>query len=73
MNWNQIEGNSRPKGKAMPKKSKSSDGHVDAVAGSRKQLAEKSRKIYGIGKEEADRQIHEFFIPSRTSREEHHR
>jgi hypothetical protein len=71
MNWDENDGSS-PKGKVTPKKTKFA-GHVDAVAGKRKQLAEKTRKIYGIGKEEAERQIHEFFVPYKTSRDEHHR
>ncbi|MEO8419264.1 MAG: hypothetical protein ABI475_11120 [Methylophilaceae bacterium] len=34
--------------------------HIDIVAGKREQLAGKIQEVYGVGKDEANRQIDEF-------------
>lgn len=61
MNWHQIEGNWKQlKGKVQEKWGKLTNGHIDVVVGKREQLAGKIQEVYGIGKDEANRQIDEF-------------
>lgn len=61
MNWDRIEGNWKQiKGKVHEKWGKLTDDHLDVVAGKREQLAGKIQEVYGIGKDEANRQIDEF-------------
>ena len=61
MNWDRIEGNWKQlKGKAQERWGKLTDGDVDMVAGQSKQLAGKLQELYGIGKEEAEKQIDDF-------------
>ena len=61
MNWDRIEGNWKQlKGKVNEKWGKLTDDHLDVVAGKREQLAGKIQEVYGIGKDEANRQIEEF-------------
>ena len=61
MNWDRIEGNWKQiKGKVHEKWGKLTDDHLDVVAGKREQLAGKIQEVYGIGKDEANRQIEEF-------------
>lgn len=61
MNWDRIEGNWKQlKGKVNEKWGKLTDDHLDVVAGKREQLAGKIQEVYGIGKDEANRQIDEF-------------
>ena len=61
MNWGGIEGNWKQiKGKVHEKWGKLTDDHLDVVAGKREQLAGKIQEVYGIGKDEANRQIDEF-------------
>jgi len=58
MNWNQIEGNWKQfKGKIKEQWGKLTDDHIDTIAGKRDQLSGKIQESYGIGKEEADKQI----------------
>lgn len=61
MNWDRIEGNWKQlKGQVHEKWGKLTNDHIDVVAGKREQLAGKIQEVYGIGKDEADRQIDEF-------------
>lgn len=61
MNWDRIEGNWKQlKGQVHEKWGKLTNDHIDVVAGKREQLAGKIQEVYGIGKDEANRQIDEF-------------
>ncbi len=61
MNWDRIEGNwTQMKGKVQEKWGKLTDDHLIEVAGKREQLAGKIQEVYGISKDEANRQIDEF-------------
>ena len=61
MRWNCIEGNwSELKGKAMQNWGKLTDDHIEHVNGKREYLVDKIQEIYGIDKDEAERQINEF-------------
>ena len=61
MRWNRIEGNwSELKGKAKQNWGKFSDDQIEDVNGKREHLAGKIQEIYGINKDEAERQINEF-------------
>ena len=61
MRWNLIEGNwSELKGKAKQNWGKLTDDHIEYVNGKREQLVSKIQEIYGIDKDEAERQIYEF-------------
>ena len=61
MNWDQIEGNWKQlSGKVQEKWGKLTNDHMDVVAGKRDQLTGKIQEIYGIGKDEANRQVDEF-------------
>ncbi len=61
MNWDRIEGNWKQfKGKVREKWGKLTDDHLDVVAGKREHLAGKIQEVYGIGKDEANRQVDEF-------------
>ena len=79
MNWDQIEGNWKQlKGKVKEKWGKLTNDHLDVVAGKREQLAGKIQEVYGIGKDEANRQIDEFAesvhksVDSESSKNPHH-
>ncbi len=61
MNWDRIEGNwTQLMGKAREKWGKLTDDHLDFVGGKREQLAGKIQEMYGVGKDEANRQLDEF-------------
>lgn len=61
MNWDQIEGKwKQVKGQAQQKWGKLTDDDLDVVDGRRQALAGKIQERYGVAKEEAERQIHEF-------------
>jgi uncharacterized protein YjbJ (UPF0337 family) len=58
MNWDRVQGNWKQfKGRVREKWAKLTDDHVNAIDGRREVLAGKLQEAYGIGKEEADRQI----------------
>jgi uncharacterized protein YjbJ (UPF0337 family) len=58
MNWDRVQGNWKQlKGKLREKWGKLTDDHVEAIDGRREILAGKLQEAYGIGKDEADRQI----------------
>lgn len=61
MNWDRIEGNWKTlKGKIRQQWGKLSDDDLERIAGKRDELSGRLQKAYGIGKDEADRQINEF-------------
>ncbi|HEY0563099.1 MAG TPA: CsbD family protein [Methylophilus sp.] len=61
MNWDRIEGNWKQySGKVQEKWGKLTNDHLDVVAGKREQLAGKIQEVYGIGKDEAHKQIDSF-------------
>ncbi len=61
MRWNRIEGNwSELKGKAKQNWGKLTDDHIEHVDGKREHLVGKIQEVYGIDKDEAERQINEF-------------
>lgn len=61
MNWNQIEGNWKQfKGKVKAKWGDLTDDEIDTIDGRREELIGKIQKAYGIGQEEAERQVSDF-------------
>jgi uncharacterized protein YjbJ (UPF0337 family) len=58
MNWDQVEGNWKQlKGKVKEQWGKLTDDQLDVIAGKRDQLAGKIQEVYGVTKEEAERQL----------------
>jgi len=58
MNWDRIEGNWKQfKGKVKEKWGNLTDSDLDSIAGKRDQLAGKIQESYGVGKDEAERQL----------------
>ena len=58
MNWDRIEGNWKQlKGKIKEQWGELTDDDIDRIAGKRDQLSGRMQNAYGIGKDEADRQI----------------
>lgn len=58
MNWDRIEGNwKQAKGKAKEQWGKLTDDDFDVIGGKRDQLAGKIQERYGIGRDEAERQV----------------
>lgn len=58
MNWERIEGNwGQFKGHVKKQWGKLTDDQVDVINGQREILVGKIREAYGVGKEEAERQI----------------
>lgn len=58
MNWDRIEGNWKQlKGKVKEKWGKLTDSDLDTIAGKRDQLAGKIQESYGVGKDEAEKQL----------------
>lgn len=61
MNWDKIEGNWRQfAGKAKQQWGKLTDDDIDRIAGHREELVGKIQEIYGLSKEEAERQVENF-------------
>jgi uncharacterized protein YjbJ (UPF0337 family) len=61
MNWNQVEGNWKQlKGKIKAKWGDFTDDDIDKINGRREELLGKIQKAYGVGKEEAERQVNDF-------------
>ena len=61
MNWDQVKGNWKQfKGNVKEQWGKLTDDQLDVIDGKRDQLAGKLQEAYGIGKEEAERQIAKF-------------
>ena len=58
MNWDRIEGNWKQlKGKAKVQWGKLTDDQLDVVAGKRDQLVGRVQEQYGLGKDEAEKQV----------------
>ena len=58
MNWDRVQGNWKQfKGQAQQKWGKLTDDDLDRIDGQREQLAGKIQESYGIGKDEAERQL----------------
>jgi len=61
MNWDQIQGNWRQlKGKIQANWGDLTDDDLDRIDGRREELMGKLQKAYGIGRDEAERQIDDF-------------
>jgi uncharacterized protein YjbJ (UPF0337 family) len=61
MNWDRIEGHWRQfKGGVKRKWGRLTDDQVDVIDGSREKLAGKIQEVYGITKDETERQIREW-------------
>jgi uncharacterized protein YjbJ (UPF0337 family) len=61
MNWEQVEGKwNQLKGVVKVKWSKLTDNDLEFIAGKRDQLVGKIQERYGIGKEEAERQVNDW-------------
>jgi uncharacterized protein YjbJ (UPF0337 family) len=58
MNWDRIEGNWKQfKGRVKEQWGKLTDDDIDVIGGKRDQLVGKIQESYGIGKDEAERQV----------------
>jgi uncharacterized protein YjbJ (UPF0337 family) len=61
MQWDTIEGNWKQfKGKVKEQWGKLTDDDLDRISGKKDQLAGRLQEAYGIGKDDAERQIREF-------------
>ncbi|GGB51368.1 UPF0337 protein [Oceanisphaera marina] len=61
MNWDIVEGNWKQfKGKVQTQWGKLTDDQLDEVNGRRQELAGKIQEVYGVNKDEAEKQIKEF-------------
>lgn len=61
MNWDIIEGNWKQfAGKAQAQWGKLTNDHTDQIEGNRVKLSGKIQELYGIGKDEAEKQIKSF-------------
>ena len=61
MNWDRIAGNWKmAKGKVKEQWGKLTDDDLDKIAGKRDQLVGKIQNSYGIGKDEAEKQINDW-------------
>jgi uncharacterized protein YjbJ (UPF0337 family) len=61
MNWDRIEGNWKQlKGKARVQWGKLTDDQLDVIGGKREQLVGRLQEQYGLGKDEAERQVDRF-------------
>jgi uncharacterized protein YjbJ (UPF0337 family) len=73
MQWDIVEGNWKQfKGKVKEQWGKLTDDDIDRIAGKKDQLAGKLQESYGIGKEDAERQIREFEEKNRDYRPSSH-
>jgi len=58
MNWDRIEGNWKQfKGNAMQQWGKLTDDHLDVIAGKRDVLLGRIQELYGISRDEGERQL----------------
>jgi uncharacterized protein YjbJ (UPF0337 family) len=61
MNWDRIAGNwKQAKGKAKEQWGKLTDDQLDVIAGRRDQLVGRVQEAYGIGRDEAEKQVSAF-------------
>jgi uncharacterized protein YjbJ (UPF0337 family) len=62
MNWEQVEGKWKQySGKVREKWGKLTDSDLEVIHGKRDQLVGKIQERYGIAKEEAQKQVDEYF------------
>jgi uncharacterized protein YjbJ (UPF0337 family) len=58
MDWSRISGNwTHWRGRVRERWGRLTDDHLDVIAGRREQLAGRIQELYGISKDEADRQL----------------
>jgi uncharacterized protein YjbJ (UPF0337 family) len=61
MDWNRIQGNWKQlKGKVKAQWGNLTDDQIDIIDGRREELLGKVQEAYGVGKDEAERQVREF-------------
>jgi uncharacterized protein YjbJ (UPF0337 family) len=61
MNWDQVAGNWKQfKGKIKERWGKLTDDDLNVVAGKRDQLLGRIQEVYGISKEEAEKEINQW-------------
>ena len=61
MNWDRVQGNWKQfKGKVKEQWGKLTDDQLDVIGGKREQLAGRVQEVYGVSKDEAERQIADF-------------
>jgi uncharacterized protein YjbJ (UPF0337 family) len=69
MNWEQIEGKWKQySGKVREKWGKLTDSDLEVIHGKREQLVGKIQERYGIAKDEASRQVDEYFANMKEER-----
>lgn len=78
MNWERIERNwEKFQGKVLEQWDRFPENEVDVIGGRRNVLSSRIQEIYGVSKDEAERQIRSFEsslkddAPMRTDRESH--
>jgi uncharacterized protein YjbJ (UPF0337 family) len=72
MNWTQIEGQWHQfTGKAKTMWGKLTDDDLKTVAGKRDQLIGKIQQHYGVAKEDAEKQVHEWAAKVTAATEKH--
>ena len=78
MNWERIERNwEKFQGKVLEQWGRFPENEVDVIGGRRNVLSSRIQEIYGVSKDEAERQIRNFEgslkddAPMRTDRESH--
>ena len=61
MNWDRMEGNwKQVKGKVKEQWGKLTDDEIDQIGGKRDQLLGRIQNSYGIGRDEADKQLRDW-------------
>lgn len=61
MNWDIVEGNWKQfKGKVKEQWGELTDDNLDRIGGRRDQLAGRIQEVYGISKDEAEKQLRDF-------------
>ena len=74
MNWDRIAGNwKQMKGALKERWGKLTEDELDRMAGQRDQLVGKIQNSYGIGKDEAEKQLNEWEARQRESGETRNR
>ena len=69
MQWDIVEGNWKQlKGKVKEQWGKLTDDDIDRIAGKKDQLIGRLQEAYGIGREDAERQIRDFEDSNRGPR-----
>jgi len=67
MNWEEIQANWKKfRGEVKERWGRLTDDDLDVIAGRREQLSAEIQRKYAIAKDEADREVDEFFSRERT-------